>query len=133
MTRQQIDTTSFDGEVDRTKIGPMLMKLFDHWNLSTEERLASLGLATDNLSALTRYKNGAAISSSRDSLDRAGNLLAIHKDLRLLFPKNRDLAYAWMKTPNKRFEGKTPVQIINDMGFTGLLYVRSYLDRARGH
>jgi hypothetical protein len=133
MTRQQIDITGFDGEVDRTKIGPMLIKLFDHWNLSTEERLASLGLATDNRSALTRYKNGAPVSSSRDSLDRAGNLLAIHKDLRLLFPKNRDLAYAWMKTPNKRFEGKTPVQIINDMGFTGLLYVRSYLDRARGH
>lgn len=120
-------------EIDRTKITPMLLKLFELWNLSGEEKLAALGLSADNRAALTRYKKGEAISSSRDMLDRAGNLLAIHKNLRLLFPNNPDLAYAWMKTRNRALHGNTPIGTIVDMGFPGLLYVRSYLDRARGN
>lgn len=119
-------------EVDRSKITPMLLQLFDLWNLSGEEKLAALGLSIDNRSALARYKKGDAISASRDMLDRAGNLLAIHKNLRLLFPNNRDLAYSWMKTKNKALQGNTPIGTIVEMGFPGLLYVRSYLDRARG-
>ncbi len=120
-------------DVDRSKITPMLIKMFELWNLTTEEKLAALGLSTDNRAALTRYKKGEAISASRDMLDRAGNLLAIHKDLRLLFPKNPELAYAWMKTKNKAMHGNTPIGTIMEMGFPGLLYVRSYLDRARGN
>lgn len=133
MTRQQTNIERFDGKIDREKIGPMLINLFDHWNFTTEEKLASLGLALNNRTALRKYKDGASMSSSRDSLDRAGNLLAIHKNLRLLFPENRELAYSWMKTPNRKFDGKTPAQIISEMGFSGLLYIRSYLDKARGH
>ncbi|MEI8362155.1 MAG: MbcA/ParS/Xre antitoxin family protein [Betaproteobacteria bacterium] len=111
----------------------MLLKMFDLWNLTSEEKLAALGLSTENRAALARYKKGDAISASRDMLDRAGNLLAIHKDLRLLFPNNPDLAYAWMKTRNKALHGNTPIGTIAEMGFPGLLYVRSYLDRARGN
>jgi hypothetical protein len=29
--------------------------------------------------------------------------------------------------------GNTPIETIAEMGFPGLLYVRSYLDRARGN
>lgn len=128
--------TSTDGkkiEIDRSKITPMLLKMFELWRLTTEEKLAALGLSTVNRAALTRYKSGEAISASRDMLDRAGNLLAIHKDLRLLFPSNPELAYAWMKTKNRALHGNTPIETIAEMGFSGLLYVRSYLDRARGN
>lgn len=119
-------------EIDRSKITPMLLTLFDLWQLSSEEKLAALGLSLENRAALTRYKKGEAISASRDMLDRAGNLLAIHKALRLLFPQNPELAYGWMKTRNKAFHGQTPIETIVELGFPGLLYVRSYLDRARG-
>lgn len=132
MTVDQATIVGNTKEIDRSKITPMLLMLFEHWNLTSEEKLSALGLAIDNRAALTRYKKGDAISGSRDMLDRAGNLLAIHKNLRLLFPKNRDLAYAWMKTRNRAFHGNTPIGAIVEMGFPGLLYVRSYLDRARG-
>jgi hypothetical protein len=119
-------------EINREKIATMLMKMFELWGFSTEEQLDALGLSKDNRTALKRYREGHSISSSRDMLDRAGNLLAIHKNLRLLFPRNQDLRYSWMKTRNKAFHGRTPVETIQEMGFPGLLYVRSYLDRARG-
>lgn len=117
---------------DRGALAKMVMKLFDHWNLSTEEQAVLLGLAVSNRAALTRYRKGEPIGTSRDQYDRVGHLLAIHKNLRLLFPKNRELAYRWMSVRNQAFDNHTPVEVIRDWGFAGLLMVRAYLDRARG-
>ena len=44
----------------------MVIRLFDHWQLPTEDRLALLGLSTGNRGALSRYRKGeplAALSS----------------------------------------------------------------------
>ncbi len=117
---------------DRGAIAKMLIQMFENWQLSTEEQLDLLGLAPENRSALTRYRQGKPMAQSRDGLERAGHLLAIHKNLRLLFPRNRDLAYRWMSTRNKALGGYTPVEIIRESGFAGLLMVRAYLDRMRG-
>jgi len=118
---------------DRSALAKMVMQLFDHWDLNTEDQAALLGIATSNRAALTRYRKGEAIGTSRDQYERVGHLLGIHKNLRLLFPQNRDLAYRWMSARNKAFENLTPVEVIKEWGFSGLLMVRAYLDRARGH
>ena len=117
--------------IDRTAISGMLMKLFDHWNLSTEEQLDALGFSISNRGLLTKYRKGEPMSASRDAMERAGHLLGIHKNLRLLFPHNRELAYAWMKTRNRAFDNRTPTEMVREYGFAGLLMVRAYLDRAR--
>lgn len=117
---------------DRGALARMVMKLLEHWELSTEDQAAVLGLATGNRAALGRYRRGEAIGSSRDQLERVGHLLGIHKSLRLLFPQNSDLAYRWMTVRNRAFDQRTPVEVIKDQGFAGLLIVRGYLDRARG-
>lgn len=118
---------------ERGEIAKMLMALFDHWKLSTEDRLELLGLAPTNRAALTRYRRGEPFAQSRDLLERAGILLGIHKSLRLLFPHNRELAYSWMTTRNRAMGGLTPTEAIKEYGFPGLLMVRAYLDRARGN
>jgi hypothetical protein len=117
---------------DRSELAKMVMNLFEHWGLSSEIQLSLLGLSTSNRSALTRYRKGDPLASNRDLLERAGILLGIHKSLRLLFPHNRELAYGWMTQPNRSFEGMAPADAISKWGFTGLLMVRAYLDRARG-
>ncbi len=117
---------------DRGALAKMVMTLLDHWKLTTEEQAALLGIASSNRSALTRYRKGEPIGTSRDQYERVGHLLGIHKNLRLLFPQNRDLAYRWMSTRNKAFDNLTPLEVIKEWGFAGLLMVRSYLDRARG-
>ena len=117
---------------DRGALAKMVMTLFDHWKLTTEDQAALLGIAVNNRAALTRYRKGEPICSSRDQYERVGHLLGIHKNLRLLFPQNRDLAYRWMSTRNKAFDNLTPAEVIKEWGFAGLLMVRSYLDRARG-
>lgn len=91
MAQKQGVVTAPDG-LDRSAVAKMLMQLFDHWHLGTEDQLALLGRATSNRAALARYRKGEPIAQSRDTLDRAGHLRGIHRNLRLLFPHNRDLA-----------------------------------------
>jgi CTP:molybdopterin cytidylyltransferase MocA len=117
---------------DRGALAKMVMALLDHWKLSTEDQAALLGIAASNRAALTRYRKGEPIGTSRDQFERVGHLLGIHKNLRLLFPQNRELAYRWMSTRNKAFDNLAPVEVVSQWGFAGLLMVRSYLDRARG-
>lgn len=124
-------TTNTAG-IDRKAISGMLVKLFDHWNLTTEEQLDALGFSVTNRAVLARYRRGEAIAANRDTLERAGHLLGIHKNLRLLFPHNRDLAYRWIKSRNLAFDNRSPMDIIREYGFAGLLMVQAYLDRARG-
>jgi hypothetical protein len=119
-------------KADRSELAKMVTTLFAHWQLSTEDQLSLLGLSTTNRGALTRYRKGEPLAPNRDLLERVGILLGIHKSLRLLFPHNRELAYAWMTQRNRAFEGMTPVEAIKQWGFPGLLMVRAYLDRARG-
>ena len=121
-----------DQQDDRGRLARMTMQLFDHGGWPPEDRASLLGLSAGNRAALARYRKGEPLANSRDLLERVGHLLAIHKNLRLLFPHDRDLAYAWMTTRNRAFDGKTPVEIIGEWGFSGLLYVRAYLDLRRG-
>ena len=117
---------------DRGALAKMVMALLEHWKLSTVDQAALLGIASSNRAALSNYRSGKPIGTSRDQYERVGHLLGIHKSLRLLFPQNRDLAYRWMTTRNKVFDNLTPVDVVKEWGFTGLLMVRGYLDRARG-
>ena len=76
---------------DRGALAKMVMTLLDHWQLSTEDQAALLGIAGSNRAALSNYRNGKPIGTSRDQYERVGHLLGIHKNLRLLFPQNQDL------------------------------------------
>ncbi len=117
---------------DRGALSKMVMQLMDLWKLSTEQQAALLAINASSRATLARYRRGANIGTNRDQLERVGHLLGIHKNLRLLFPQNRELAYQWMSTRNKAFNNLKPVEVIQEWGFSGLLMVRAYLDRARG-
>jgi hypothetical protein len=118
---------------NRGALAKMVVRAFEHWKLGTEEQLAMLGLASNNRAALSRYRKGEPLAANRDLLERVGHVLAIHKNLRLVFPQDRDLAYAWMTQRNRAFDGRTPVEVIREWGFAGMLVVRAYLDRVRGN
>lgn len=117
----------------RTALAKLVVNLFDRWKLATSDQAAMLGLSEHSRATLASYRSGRPLADSRDLLDRAGHLLAIHRSLRILFPRNPELVYQWPVAPNLAFDGKTPVTVIRDEGFLGLLRVRRYLDFARGH
>jgi hypothetical protein len=115
----------------RVALARMVMKLFDHWKLDDQNQLALLGLSEGSRKTLMRYRKGSPLANKRDLLDRVTNLFAIHRSLHILFPRNRNIVYRWPTIGNKAFKGKSPVQLIRDEGFAGLLVVRHYLDVER--
>lgn len=136
-TPQRADTGTGDARPNagsrdaRVRLARMVTTLFQHWQLSTAEQSALLGMSTSHRATLARYRRGEPLADSRDLLDRVGHLLGIHKSLRILFPHDPDLAYRWMTTPN-RLLGTRPVDVAIERGFEGLLALRRYLDFERG-
>ncbi|ADC73200.1 conserved hypothetical protein (plasmid) [Thioalkalivibrio sp. K90mix] len=118
---------------DRKALAKMVTQAFKNWDLENEESLAMLGLSEGSRGSLSRYRNGEPLNQNRDMMERAGHILAIHKNLRLMFPHDRERAYQWMRTRNRAFNNLTPAEVVSQYGFQGLLMVRAYLDRARGH
>ena len=116
----------------RERLAHMVVSLLDHWNLAPNDQAVLLGLSTQSRSTIARYRRGEPLGDSADLLARAGHLLGIHKALRILFPHDRDLAYAWVTTPNRRFGDAAPLDIMKRHGYEGILAVRRYLDFERG-
>ncbi|MFI4885869.1 MAG: antitoxin Xre/MbcA/ParS toxin-binding domain-containing protein [Steroidobacterales bacterium] len=115
----------------RGRLARMVIRLFEHWGLSTPEQSGLLGLSTSNRASIARYRAGEPLADNRDLLDRVSCLLGIHKTLRIIFPQNRDLVYRWMSTFNRRL-GQRPVDLVLERGFEGLIALRRYLEVERG-
>lgn len=62
-------------------------------------------------------------------IDRVGHLLAIHKNLRIMFPHDRKIVYGWFRYPNKTFDNKAPLDVMRS-GLLGLHSVRMYLENS---
>ncbi|MBW4053687.1 MAG: DUF2384 domain-containing protein [Proteobacteria bacterium] len=118
---------------ERVVLAQAILRLFDLWGLPSADRLTLLGLSGENRTALQRYARGEPLAASRDLLDRGGHLLGIHKSLKLLYPRNEDIVRGWMSSPNTRFGGETPVEVVRRFGLPGLVMVRGTLDVMRGH
>ncbi|HEX6154546.1 MAG TPA: MbcA/ParS/Xre antitoxin family protein [Burkholderiales bacterium] len=116
----------------RERLARMVVALLDHWKLAPNDQALLLGLSAQSRSSIARYRRGEPLADSADLLARAGHLLGIHKALRILFPHDRDLAYRWVTTPNRRFADATPLDVMKRHGYEGMLAVRRYLDFERG-
>ncbi|CAH0530714.1 hypothetical protein CTH30272_03056 [Allocatenococcus thiocycli] len=68
-------------------------KLFWHWKLNEEEARILLG-------------------DKVETVERQRQLLTIHRSLRLLYPKNPELLYGWIKMRNRDFDNKRPIDLL---------------------
>lgn len=103
--------------------------LLDRWGLSLQQRYVLLG--GDPESAAMPYSAEVALLSTRlpDVVNRAGQLLAIHRALRVLFLENADLRFSWVQRRNQALDGKTPIDLMLDEGSAGIAKVLTLLDR----
>ena len=130
-----IGTASLENEADRERLsGPGLRTFFniaDAWELSTADQRKLLGGISR--STFGNWKAGAAVTLSRDQLERVSLVLGIYKALRLLFADG-DGAKRWFKAPNDdyAFAGLSPAERMLRGGIADLYAVRRYLDAWRG-
>ena len=115
-------------EKQRQQQTEMIMRLFEHWQLTNRECATLLGLSTNTGTSINNYKTGNSfLPQYRDIQDRVGHILAIHRYLRRAYPYNDELAYLWIKTPNADFQQHSPIEVIDNEGFSGLFRIRNYL------
>ncbi|MDE1899875.1 MAG: DUF2384 domain-containing protein [Xanthomonadaceae bacterium] len=121
------------GEQARRDLARAVASLFARWQLPTEVQLALLGMSPESRKVLAQYRRGErALPGTRDTLDRAGYLLGIHKALRLLFPEDEGLRYGWVQRRNRLFGERTPLQVMVEDGLVGLARVARFVDFQRG-
>ncbi|MSP98396.1 MAG: DUF2384 domain-containing protein [Betaproteobacteria bacterium] len=116
---------------NRERLAKMVVGLFDHWQVSAPDQALLLGLSPDSRATIARYRRGEPLADNTDLLGRAGHLMGIHQALRIMFPHDRDLAYRWVTTPNRRFGDRMPLEIMKQT-YEGILAVRRFLDFERG-
>jgi hypothetical protein len=102
----------------------MVTRLFELWKLSREDQVVLLG-GVDTRDLLTALANAPELQGRVDSL------LRIYAHLRVIFPRNPDLAHRWITQPNRRFEGRQPVEIMKEGG-EGLQTIRRHLGAEAG-
>lgn len=116
----------------RKGLAALAMKLFQLWGLSTADQLDLLGLSPKSRAMLSKYARGEALPATRDMYDRVGWLLAIHKALRLLYPRNEEIRYSWVNRRNAAFGNLAPLDVMKEQGIIGIARVARYLDFYRG-
>lgn len=116
----------------RHGLAKMVTRLFQLWDIPTADQLNLLGLSQNSRALLGKYRSGSALPESRDTLDRVGWLLAIHKGLGLLYPYNENIKYSWVTRRNKAFGNLTPLDVMKEQGIIGIARVARYIDFYRG-
>jgi len=126
------DRVDLESAESRKALATLVIKLFHLWDLDTASQLELLGLSPKSRSMLSKYAKGEALPATRDMYDRVGWLLAIHKALRLLYPRNEDIRYSWVNRRNVAFDNLSPLDVMREQGIIGIARVARYLDFYRG-
>lgn len=123
----------FAEETSRQDLARVITVLLGKWELPADQQLALLGMSPQSRKVLAQYRRGdRALPNTRDTLDRAGYLLGIHKALRLLFPADAALRYRWVRVGNGMLSGRTPLEVMLDDGLVGVARIARFVAFQRG-
>ncbi len=114
-------------------LGVAFWNIAEHYGFTQKEVALILGIK-ENRQRLTSLKKELAIPEDPDKLLRVSHLVSIHKNLRILFPHNREIVYSWFKTPRELFQGRSALEFIAEdslQSMTRLFTVRRLLDQLR--
>jgi hypothetical protein len=118
---------------ERAVLGEAFWNIVELYGFTQKEQAALLGIKPYR-QRLKDLHDNKLIPDDTDKKYRVGLLLGIHKNLRILFPHNKEIVYGWMKNPQRDLDGKIPIEfIMEDMDNTlpRLAAVRRRLDYIR--
>lgn len=93
-------------------LGEAFWNIVRLYELGRKEQAILLGMNPNNRQALKDYETKKLIPLDPDKFFRVSLLLGIHKNLRILYPQNKNVVYNWMNTPQKLFGQKSPMEFI---------------------
>jgi len=107
------------------------MSGLDDWGLSAADQVVVLNLPEGTRTRKLRaYHEDTPLPKDDNVEFRAVRILGILDALRTTYPKNATMGGRWMKAPHRRFQNRTPLQVILEDGNTGVNTVLAELDCA---
>jgi len=106
-----------------------IMASLDEWGLSAEDQVQVLSLPEGTRTRKLRaFHENTPLPADENVEFRVVRLLGIIDALRTTYPKNASMGGRWMKKPHKRFQNRTPIQVMLEEGNTGVNSVLAELD-----
>jgi uncharacterized protein (DUF2384 family) len=117
-------------QAPRTEISPKvaldaLERVAERWKLKQQDLPALLGTSPRTVRAW--YRRPPARLNGH-VLERISHVLAIYNALHAIF--GMPFADEWIHQANRAFSDRAPVELLRTGGFTELVDIRRYLDRA---
>ncbi len=113
----------------RVVLTNQIMELLDSWGTSGEQKIILLGLPDDmRTRKLEHYRKDTPFPDTDEVNQHLVHIVGIADALRTTFPRNVEMCSLWLKKPHKRFDNKTPIELMVNKGLAGLIQVRSHLD-----
>lgn len=113
-----------------TAIIKAVIRATDMWQLTDSEAATIFNVSTTTWHRMKSGNYNGVLN--QDKITRASLIIGIFKDLKLLF--NGPLTMNWPKTKNKGkgFDGRSPVEVMQDGGIPAMIHVRQHIDALRG-
>jgi hypothetical protein len=108
-----------------------VFRILAAWGLNNKEQITLLG--NPPKSTFYRWKQGAGVVLSQDTLERLSYIFGIYSALQVLLPEAK-AADAWIRKPNAAplFGGRSALERMLSGQVADLYIVRQYLDAQRG-
>ena len=106
-----------------------IMTILDGWGLSGQHIMEVLNLPSGTpLRVLRRYRENTPFPDDHNVYERVEHIIGIADALRTTYPHNPPMGVLWLKQVNKRFQQRSPLELIVTEGLQGMLEVRYHLD-----
>lgn len=129
---EELPIPSIDEE-QASILGKAFWNLVNLYEFNREEQAVLLGIKP-NRERLNSLEKQKTIPLDPDKFLRVSHLLGIHKNLRILYPHNREIVYNWMKTERDLFGNLSAIDFIKAdpvNSLPRLFTVRRMLDQIR--
>lgn len=105
-----------------------VLEVMNAWGVEPMAQGQLLGLPQKDAGRrFRRYRMGATLPDDPEVWRRVALLLRIENAANQLFPHSALSASLWVTTPNLRFGGTTPLQLMLDQGIAGIRRVERAL------
>ncbi len=95
-------------------LGKAFWNLVNLYQFTREEQALLLGIKA-NRERLNSLEKQKTIPLDPDKFLRGSHLLGIHKNLRILYPHNREIVYSWMKTARDLFGNVSAIDFLKQI------------------
>jgi hypothetical protein len=117
---------SHDEQLSLTRL---VLNVLDSWGVGNADKIVLLALPADTKPRnLQRYQDDTPLPFDSDIYERVEHLVGISESLHLANPRSEQAGVMWLKRPNRRFHGRSPLTVMIADGLFGITQVRKQLD-----